>query len=195
VVTVEEGEAGAEGVVAVLPLRDELLGGVMDEPVVQLRRFARARLGSVSVVGLGLLVGRMVVVVVVVVPLLVGAAAVVALGSVSGDVADDELGAVALDAAVVARAVPVIVPVGGLVEGLLAPQGRVVAPGDLLPGRRLVEVLPGLTVVTVQATSTPGRAAVEASHGVAVGGGSVPVMLTTPAAIPGAREAVSIRAR
>lgn len=125
------------------------------------------------------------VVVVMVVPLLVGAAAAVALAGVG--VADEQLGAVALDDVhAVAVAVAVVVAVAGLVEGLLAPQ--VVLARRVcrhLLACRLVEVLPGLAVVTVQAASAARGATVEARHRVAVGRGSVTVVLAAAAAVSG----------
>lgn len=133
-------------------------------------------------------------VMVMVVSLLVGAA--VALAGVGGAVADDELGAVALDAGGSAASVPVIVTVARLVEGLLAAQGRVVARttgGHLLAGRRLVQVLPGLAVVAVQAAPATRRATVEARHGVAVGRCPVPVVLTPSAAVPEDDNSRSVR--
>lgn len=66
----------------------------------------------------------------------------------------------------------------GLVEGLLALEGRVVVRRRL-GARGLVQVLPGLAVVAVQAVAGAGAGGVEGGHGVAVRGGSVAVMFGT----------------
>ena len=55
-----------------------------------------------------------------------------------------------------------------------------------------MEVLPGLTVVAVQTAAAARRAAVEARHGVAVGGGPVTVMLAAPAAVPVGQSEMSL---
>lgn len=111
--------------------------------------------------------------VMVVVTLLVGDAGVLA-GRISGDVAYDQLRAVALG--IVAAEV---LSVSWFIQGLLATERRM---AGLVTGG-LVQVLPGLTVVPIQTSPALRRAAVEAGHSVAVGRRTMTVMLTASSTV------------
>lgn len=106
--------------------------------------------------------------------LLVGDAGVLAR-RVRGDVADDQLRAVALG--VVAAEV---LPVSRLVQGLLAAERRMAG----LVASGLVQVLPGLPVIPVQAAPTLRGTAVETGDGVAVGRCTVTIVFAAPSAVP-----------
>lgn len=109
----------------------------------------------------------------VMVTLLVGDAGVLA-GRVSGYVAYDQLRAVALG--VVAAEV---LSVSWFIQGLLATERRMTS----LVAGGLVQVLPGLTVIPIQTSSTLRGAAVEAGYGVAVGRRTVTIMLTASSTV------------
>lgn len=111
--------------------------------------------------------------VVMVMTLLIGDAGLLAR-RVRGDVADDQLRAVALGV-VTAE----VLPVPWFIQGLLAAERRM---AGLVAGG-LVQVLPGLAIIPVQAAPTLRGTAVEAGDGVAVGGGAVTIVLAAPSAV------------
>lgn len=79
---------------------------------------------------------------------------------------------------------PIIVTVTGLVQSLLATEGRVIR----LRACTLVKIRPGLTVVSVQSSPALRRTAVETRHGVAVRRGPVTIVLAASLAVPSENE-------
>lgn len=88
---------------------------------------------------------------------------------ISGDVADDQFRTVALRVAAA-----VILPVSWFIQGLLATEWRVVS---LMAGA-LVQILPCLTVVPIQTSSTLRGATIETGHGIAVWRRTVTIVFT-----------------
>lgn len=115
----------------------------------------------------------------------------VALTRVS--IANDQFRTISFD---VGAAVAIVVSVTGLVECLLTSQRRVIRAcagrADFLTGRRLVKIFPSLTIVAVQTTSTTRRSAVETRDGVAVGRGSMPIVLASSTSVSARDENVLV---
>lgn len=145
---------------------------------VSMKILARFVLCLVSMMGLRLSpIGRrasMMMMMVMMMSLLIGDAGVLAR-RVRGDVADDQFRAIALGV-VTAE----VLPVSWFIQGLLATKRRMT--GGLVAGG-LVQILPGLAVISIQTSSTLRGTAIETGDGITIGRCTVTIVSTASSAV------------